>query len=180
MVGESEPFSWKSLGDVKIGRPNLGDITSVQAYRLFQFSLRQVLEERFGLEGTDNLFRQAGELAGKEFAAQLDCGKPLFEFVADLQKKLLDLKIGILRVERADEGTLELDLTVSEDLDCSGLPLRGRTICSFDEGLIGGIFKRYTGQEFRVKEIDCWTTGAKTCRFTVRPGGMRLEARIER
>ncbi len=170
MAGERDHFTWKSLGDVKVGRPNLGDITSVQAYRLFQFSLRQILEDRFGLEQTDNLFRQAGELAGNEFAAaQLDCGKPLFEFVADLQKKLLDLKIGILRVERADAGTLEFDLTVSEDLDCSGLPLLGRTICSFDEGLIAGIFKRYVGKEFKVKEIDCWTTGAKTCRFTVRP-----------
>jgi predicted hydrocarbon binding protein len=169
MVGETDRFTWKSLGDIKIGRPNLGDITSVQAYRLFQFSLRHILEKRFGLEETENMFRQAGELAGMELAAQLDTGKPLFEFVADLQKKLLDLKIGILRVERADQSSLEFDLTVSEDLDCSGLPLLGRTICSFDEGLIAGLFKSYTGKEFKVKEIDCWTTGAKTCRFTVRP-----------
>jgi predicted hydrocarbon binding protein len=64
-------------------------------------------------------------------------------------------------------------LTVSEDLDCSGLSPSGRTICAFDEGLIAGIFERYAGRGFDVKEIDCWSTGAKTCRFAVRPTGPR-------
>jgi predicted hydrocarbon binding protein len=56
---------------------------------------------------------------------------------------------------------------VSEDLDCSGLPVYGETVCDFDEGFIAGIFHVYTGKEFIVKEIDCWSTGDRTCRFTV-------------
>jgi hypothetical protein len=103
MVGGSALFSWKGLGDVQAGRPNLGDTTNVMAYRLFQFSLRHVMEERFGAEATDSMLREAGKLAGLEFAAaQLGCGRPLFDFVAELQGKLIDLKIGILRVEKAD------------------------------------------------------------------------------
>jgi predicted hydrocarbon binding protein len=58
---------------------------------------------------------------------------------------------------------------VSEDLDCSGVPITGRPICSFDEGFIAGIFERFSGRPFEVREIACWATGAKLCRFTVRP-----------
>jgi predicted hydrocarbon binding protein len=56
-------------------------------------------------------------------------------------------------------------VTVSEDLDCSGLPLLDHEICVYDEGFLAGILERYTGQHFRVKEVDCWCTGDRTCRF---------------
>ena len=58
-------------------------------------------------------------------------------------------------------------VTVSEDLDCSGLPITGETVCDYDEGFIEGIFETYTGKKFQVKEIDCWSTGDRTCRFTI-------------
>jgi hypothetical protein len=58
-------------------------------------------------------------------------------------------------------------LTVSEDLDCSGLPYSGVAFCDYDEGFIGGIIHFYTKKSFKVKEIDCWGTGDRTCRFTV-------------
>ena len=64
---------------------------------------------------------------------------------------------------------MSFTLTVSEDLDCSGLPIYGETVCNYDEGFIAGIFYVYTGKEFNVKEIDCWSTGDRTCRFTVNP-----------
>jgi len=56
-------------------------------------------------------------------------------------------------------------LTVDEDLDCSGLPLMDEVVCTYDEGFIAGIFESYTGKRFEVKEIDCWCTGERTCRF---------------
>jgi predicted hydrocarbon binding protein len=172
MEGAPSTFTWMSLGDIQVGRPNMGDMTNVMVYRLFQFSMRHILEQRFGIKATEDMLREAGAIAGYEFAAsQLDCSKPIFEFIAELHDKLLDLKVGIMRVEKADVDRMEIVLTVSEDLDCSGLPILGRTVCSFDEGLIAGVLKRYTGRDFAVKEIDCWTTGAKTCRFTVRPKG---------
>ena len=60
-----------------------------------------------------------------------------------------------------------LDLTVSEDADCSGLPLLGETVCNYDEGLIAGIFSTYTGKEYTAVEVDCWATGDRVCRFCV-------------
>lgn len=164
------PFEWESIGDLKAGRPHLGDVTSVTAYRLFQLSLRHVLEERLGIEETDAVIRQAGRLAGKEFAAtQLDRGACPEDYLAMAMERMDALRIGVLRVERADYSRMELILTVSEDLDCSGTPIIGRPICSFDEGFIAGIFERFAGRQFEVREIDCWATGAKVCRFTVRP-----------
>jgi len=90
---------------------------------------------------------------------------PFNEFIADLKAKLIDLKIGVLRMEQADMENLHFILTVSEDLDCSGLPIFGETVCEYDEGFIAGIFMEYTGMEFVAKELDCWATGDRTCRF---------------
>ncbi|MBI0582984.1 MAG: 4-vinyl reductase [Methanomassiliicoccus sp.] len=162
--------SWNELGDIEEGRPSLGGSTSVIVYRLFQFSLRHVLEERFGIEQTDALLRRAGRLAGKEFAAtQLDRSQGVEDYLSEVVEKMETLKIGVLRAEKVDLQSMEFMLTVSEDLDCSGTPVIGRPICSFDEGFIAGVFERFAGREFDVREIDCWATGAKTCRFTVRP-----------
>ncbi|HAK75209.1 MAG TPA: 4-vinyl reductase, partial [Sporomusaceae bacterium] len=77
-------------------------------------------------------------------------------FVAQLQKKLAELKIGILRLESADMDKLEFILTVEEDLDCSGLPITEESVCDYDEGFIAGILNEYTGKQFTAKEIDCW------------------------
>ena len=54
---------------------------------------------------------------------------------------------------------------MGEDLDCSGLPITGEVVCNYDEGFIAGILHVYTGQVYDVREIDCWATGDRTCRF---------------
>jgi predicted hydrocarbon binding protein len=38
-------------------------------------------------------------------------------------------------------------------------------VCTYDEGFIAGILERYTGKPFNVKEIDCWASGGRICRF---------------
>jgi len=159
-------FSWKDLGDLTAGRPNLGGETSVTVYRLMQFTFKDVLSKELGREKTSELFIKAGHLAGREFCRNmLNPALPFNEFIADLKAKLIDLKIGVLRVEQANMESLHFILTVSEDLDCSGLPIFGETVCDYDEGFIAGIFREYTGKEFMAKELDCWATGDRTCRF---------------
>jgi uncharacterized protein len=91
--------------------------------------------------------------------------------MAELQGKLLSLKVGIMRVEKSDIDKMELTLTVSEDLDCSGLPPTDETICEYDEGFIAGVLGVYTGREFDVREVDCWASGERTCRFKVTAKG---------
>jgi uncharacterized protein len=166
---QSYRFQWKDLGDIAVGRPNLGPSTSVTVYRLMQYTLRDVLIARYDSGTASEILKEAGKLAGKEFCKNIL--KPELEFrafVADMQEKLKNLKIGVLRFEKSDLAKLDFVLTVAEDLDCSGLPVTDETVCEYDEGFISGVFEVYTKKEFAVKEIDCWASGERICRFTAK------------
>jgi len=159
-------FNWDLLGDIELGRPNLGQLTRVEVYRLMQFCFRDVLEERYSADETDRIFYAAGFRAGCAFYDNLiGPQQDLGEFVKKLQELLKELGIGILRVEEADLQQGRLILTVSEDLDCSGLPESGHQLCTYDEGFIAALLERFSGKTFEVKEVDCWCTGDRTCRF---------------
>ncbi len=165
---ENSEFTWEAIGDIEAGRPNLGDTMPVSVYRLFQFAMRDILNSKYGTEATTEIFRECGLLAGREFCKNvLDKSLDFNGFIAQLQKKLQELGIGILVVEKADVEKLEFTLTVAEDLDCSGLPITEESVCDYDEGFIAGIMKEYTGMAFIAKEIDCWATGDRVCRFQV-------------
>lgn len=161
-----QDFSWERLGDIALGRENLGELMPVAVYRLMQYTLVDALTEACGAEKADEVFRSAGFIAGRAFAKNLlNLEKDFDHFVADLQKLMKEMKIGVLRMEKSDLEKLTMTLTVSEDLDCSGLPVTGENVCVYDEGFIGGILNAYTGKLFIVKEIDCWAAGDRTCRF---------------
>lgn len=169
---EKYNFKWSDLGDLEQGRPNLGCEAPVIVYRLMQFTFKDVLSRELGLEATEELFARAGELAGREFCRNiLNRNLSFEEFIADLEKKLIKLKIGILRVESANMETQHFTVTVSEDIDCSGMPVLGATVCDYDEGFIAGIFNEFTGRTFSVKEVDCWANGDRTCRFDIKLSG---------
>ncbi len=167
---ETYQFKWEDIGDIEKGRPNLGNTMNVAVYRLMQYTMRDVLIKVLSVDRANEILREAGRLAGREFSLNvLDLTLPFGEFAAKLQEKLVELKIGILRLEKSDLAQLEFILTVEEDLDCSGLPLLGETVCEYDEGFIAGILAAYTGRLFQVREIDCWASGARVCRFSARP-----------
>lgn len=163
-------FSWKQVGDIAMGRPNLGPMMHLAVYRLMQYTLREAICLKYGHEEASALLRQAGLRAGEEFCANvLDSALEFNQFISDLQSKLRQMGVGILRIEKADMERMEFTLTVGEDLDCSGLPVTGHTVCEYDEGFIAGVLGRYAGKPFEAKEIDCWATGERTCRFSVTP-----------
>ena len=84
-----EDFKWNSPENILKGRENLGDEMPVFAYRLFQFSMRDELNEKLGKEKTIELFRGAGERSGVIFANDfLDLTLPFTDFIAQLQKVL--------------------------------------------------------------------------------------------
>jgi predicted hydrocarbon binding protein len=164
-VGHSS-FSWENLGDIKEGRGDLGEDMPVLVYRLMQYTMLDELSKAYGETRANEHFRNAGFLAGVEFAKNtLDLKLEFNAFLASLQKKLLDLKIGILRMEAFDAETGDIVLTVGQDLDCSGLPVTNETVCNYDEGFISGILEAYTGKKYNVREVDCWANGDRVCRF---------------
>jgi predicted hydrocarbon binding protein len=162
-------FQWDTIGDIQLGRPNLGNQTRLEVYRLMQFTFRDILEQRYGAETTDKIFYDAGQLAGKHFYQNI-IGEvsSLEDFIKKLQAALQELGIGILRSEETNLLEGRFVFTVSEDLDCSGLPEIDDEICNYDEGFIAGLLESYSGMPFDVKEIDCWCTGDRTCRFVAK------------
>jgi uncharacterized protein len=162
-------FYWGLLGNLDIGRPNLGPSSRLEVYRLMQFTLRDVLEQQVGTEKADLIFYGAGRLAGSQFYQNIIGDVADFgDFIKRIQSTFRDLGIGIFRVEKADLETNSFVFTVSEDLDCSGLPELDYEICTYDEGFIAGLLESFSGKGFVVREIDCWCTGDRTCRFTAK------------
>ena len=167
---DESQFHWSMLGDIQEGRPNLGPMVHVAVYRLMQYTLRDLLIRESGVEEADRIFFEAGRKAGEEF-----CGNVLTQqgdvnaMLKELEQAMKELGIGILRVESADldEGTFVI--TVAEDLDCSGIPVCSEEVCIYDEGFLAGLLQAYTGRDFHVKEVDCWGTGGRICRFKVDP-----------
>jgi predicted hydrocarbon binding protein len=167
MINRKYVFDWNVIcGNMKIARPGLGSMTRVEIYRLFQFTLRDILEKRYGTYETDGIFIEAGILAGKEFFYQY-CSNAtdVPTLTKIIQEQFRNLGIGIVRFEFTDTKKMVFQLTVDEDLDCSGLPDSADQICVYDEGFIKGILDSFTGKNFSVQEIDCWCSGARTCRF---------------
>jgi predicted hydrocarbon binding protein len=162
-------FSWEDLGDIEKGRSNLGQTVPILAYRLLQYTWRDVLITELGVNRTNDIIIKAGRLAGTHFCQNMLNRELGFdEFVAELQRTLKEQAIGLLRVEKVDLEQMRMTLTVAEDLDCSGLPFTDEVVCQYDEGFIAGILETYTGKPFLVKEIDCWASGDRVCRFDVK------------
>lgn len=166
---DNNKFVWDDLGDLEKGRPNLGLTVPVLAYRLLQYTFRDVMITELGVNKTNDIIIKAGRLAGRQFCENmLNRELDFNEFVSQLQSVLREQAIGILRIEKADLENMRFMLTVAEDLDCSGLPPTDEVTCQYDEGFIAGIMEAYTGKPFYAKEIDCWASGERLCRFDVR------------
>lgn len=147
-------------------RGNLGMELPVLVYRMLEYSLKEELRRRYGKQTQVDIFRSAGRMAGEYFAKHfLDLDQPMDTFISQLQQKLQELKIGVLRIEDVNEVSGKILLTVSEDADCSGLPVLGETVCNYDEGFISGILSSFSGKPYEAIEIDCWATGDRVCRF---------------
>ena len=159
-------FSWDKLGDITKGRPHLGPEVPVKVYRIFEYAVYDVLCHELGQDKAQQILRAAGYKAGWEFAHNvLELTADFDSFLSDTAAKLLNLQIGVLRVEKMNRETGEFTVTVAEDLDCSGLQASGEEVCNYDEGFLSAVFESYTGNKYDVREIDCWASGDKVCRF---------------
>ena len=161
-------FAWRDIGDIEEGRPTLGCLLPVETYRMMKYALRDVLITHFDPQRAADFFFDAGRSAGAELCrTSLDTDLDVAAFLDELADKMLELGMGLMAVERADAEGLNIVLTVAEDLDCSGLPTSDETVCSFDEGFFAGVFEGYAGRPFMAKEIACWASGDRLCRFTI-------------
>jgi predicted hydrocarbon binding protein len=159
-------FTWDSLGDIEEGRGDLGPDMPVKVYRLMQYTMLSVLSDAFGEEKANEYFKEAGFLAGTEYAKNVLNLKLVWgEFMSDLQAKFKEDKISIVRLEEYDPDSGDITVCAYQDLDCSGIPVTNETVCYYDEGFIAGILSEYLGKSYDVKEVDCWANGNRVCRF---------------
>jgi hypothetical protein len=166
---EKKEFSWEDLGNIQLGRPNLGQNVPVEVYRLFLYTIKDTLVKTAGVEKATELFRAAGKLAGIHFCKKyLSKNSYLDAFISDFRKMFLELKIGDLRVESVEFENFKIILTIAEDLDCSGLPVSEEEVCDYEEGFLAGVFQEYMDKEFEVREVDCWASGGRVCRFEIK------------
>jgi len=88
-----------------------------------QFTLRDALIKHTDAKTAERVFYDAGYISGKAIYENLLVPvKDINELSNKLQNIMKELNIGILRFEKADTENMNFVLTVSEDLDCSGLP----------------------------------------------------------
>lgn len=163
-------FNTDMFDGIENGRRNLGSTMPVVVYRLLEYTMREALTTRFGEEICTALFRDAGRIAGKVFyELYLADAKKVDDLFCKWQSVFSHMKMGIVRVESLQEDGTAV-VTVSEDLDCSGLPVMGETVCHYDEGFIEGIMNSFSGKHYEATEIDCWATGDRVCRFAIKAG----------
>jgi len=108
-------FSWSTIGEkMAIARPSLGPTTRIEVYRLLQYTLRDVLEEEFGHKKTDDMFRKAGAIAGREFYNKFCLEtEDISGLVTTIEEKFKELGIGIFRVESINLEEMSFTLNCS-------------------------------------------------------------------
>lgn len=138
--------------------------------RLFLFSLKEVLAARYGLAATVDIIREGGRLAGRRFAENaLDLNGAMDYFINNTQNALMQMNLGALRMEKAEERCLEFTLTLVKDPAYCRLPHTQAESGCYDEGFLEGVLEAYMGKQYRVRQVDCWENGERTCRFEARP-----------
>lgn len=158
------------IGNLDSGRPNLGLLMPVFMFRFFFLSTQEKLKEKFGQLETDKILYDAGFSAGNEFCENfVSYENDVKNFLVSLQTAFKEQRIAILQLENMDLNSLYFEVSMSEDVDCSGAQHEGRYVCSMCEGFLSGIFSFYFKRIFDSKELDSWTSDIPKCTFEIKP-----------
>jgi predicted hydrocarbon binding protein len=125
---------------LSILRPTLGDQAGIGLYRLLRLV---ALEDIIGRGAAGTAY-----IAGKKLGTGLRLGS-LDEFLA----LCTALRIGVIQVPTLTANRAHVD--VYECVTCSGLAPVGRTLCSFEGGLIAGVVESVVGKRTRAREVTC-------------------------
>ena len=130
-----------------------------------------VMPQKDGIEATAEIIREKGTNRSQFFRGfvdkytWVDVGSSYLP--SELQSAYLATQLESLAEITADRlGTWRLYQRL-----LAGLPELEYEICTYDEGLIAALLESFSGKAFSVKEVDCWCTGDRTCRFTAEVAG---------
>src|SRR5579862_2509379 len=138
---------------LSILRPTLGDQAGIGLYRLLRLV---ALEDIIGRGAAGTAY-----IAGKKLGNGLGLTN-----LDDFLELCTALKIGIIKVPRLTESSAHVD--VYECVTCAGMKPVGRTLCSFEGGLIAGVVESVTKKRARAREVTCiGGLGHDTCGFDI-------------
>ncbi len=94
-------YSWDTISGAQTG-PDAA--TAVEAYRLFQYAIHNILEFRFGSGATEEILRESGIMAGKTFYSKYgDRIADLNGLTRFLQEKYREMGIGEIKFDNTDQ-----------------------------------------------------------------------------
>src|SRR5262245_609343 len=137
-------------------RPTLGDTAGVALYRLLRLV---ALEDIIGRGAAGTAY-----VAGKKLGNSLGL-RSLDAFL----ELCAALKIGIIQVPVLTDSRIHVD--VYECVTCAGMETVGRTLCSFEGGLVAGVVETVVGKRAKAKEVTCiGGLGHDSCGFEIEVG----------
>lgn len=138
---------------LSIVRPTLGDQAGIGLYRLLRLV---ALEDIIGRGAAGTAY-----IAGKKLGLGLGL-RTLDDFLA----LCTSLRIGVIEVPTLTANHAHVD--VYECVTCSGMRPVGRTLCSFEGGLIAGVVEGVVKKRARAREVTCiGGLGHDSCGFDI-------------
>ncbi|WP_255334966.1 V4R domain-containing protein [Methanosarcina sp. KYL-1] len=121
---------------------------------------------RFGFEayGIDNapVVKMIGNDVGRRLAPTFEARAP-----EELLKEIGVFLESHWKCRVSVSGTEPVSFRVENPFKAESLPVIGKPFCAFNEGLIEGILREKLGQEYRVRETECYGTGHGHCLFEI-------------
>lgn len=134
-------------------RPTLGDQAGIGLYRLLRLV---ALEDIIGRGAAGTAY-----IAGKKLGNGLGLKR-----LDDFLELCTALKIGVIKVPTLTANNAHVD--VYECVTCSGMKPVGRTLCSFEGGLIAGVVETVAGKRAKAREVTCiGGLGHDACGFDI-------------
>lgn len=150
-------------------RKTLGPMVPIQLFQALRLiGMGTSIEAMVG-DGARALVYQSGQRVGSLLGQAVlpQSGKDLGKFLGLVRDVCLQLTIGQVVLEKADNDKGRLSLRVDECVSCAGIEGAKAPICHFEAGLVGGIVRAFVNTEVRAVETRCNAVGDNLCGIEV-------------
>jgi predicted hydrocarbon binding protein len=150
-------------------RQTLGPMVPIHLFQALRLiGMGSSIEDMVG-EGAHALVYQSGKRVGLTLGRAVlpGAGKDLAKYLELIRGVCLQLSIGQLSLEKADNTAGLLTLKVDECVSCAGISGCKAPICNFETGLVAGVVKIFVSREVRAVETRCNAVGDNTCAVDV-------------
>jgi predicted hydrocarbon binding protein len=150
-------------------RPTLGPMVPIHLFQALRLiGMGSSIEDMVG-DGAHALVYQSGKRVGQTLGRAVlpEAGKDLAKYLDLIRGVCLQLSIGQLVLEKADNVAGLLTLKVDECVSCAGIGGVKAPICNFETGLVAGVVKVFVARETKAVETRCNAVGDNTCAVDV-------------